>query len=368
MVSAIHFVGTAGDRVPSALRLRNRYRFARRGFATNASIADDARTGGADSRPMAFSHNYPFDPSYGLALGDLLAVDAPPEPPGFAAFWASRYRRARAVDPAPETHPSGFTHPALVVHDLAYQSTDDHVIRGWLLAPKSRLPVRGFVLGHGYGGIDEPLVDLPAEDAAFLLPCFRGLARSRRPPISDDPSWHVLHGIDQRDQYILGGCVDDLWIGVSALLALFPALAGSVGYAGTSFGGGIGALALPWDARIARGHLNVPSFGHWPMRLRLATTGSAAAVQRFAQSHGHIGETLAYYDAAVAARHITQPMHVAAAQFDPAVAPPGQFAVYNAIPGDKQLFPLAAGHFDHPERVREEHALLAELGAFFAKL
>lgn len=73
-------------------------------------------------------------------------------------------------------------------------------------------------------------------------------------------------------------------------------------------------------------------------------------MQAFARRHVHVVETLAYYDAAVAARYIRQPMHLAAARFDPAVAPPGQFAVYNGLPGPKELFVLNAGHFEHPER------------------
>ncbi|MCA1789780.1 MAG: hypothetical protein LC667_07960 [Thioalkalivibrio sp.] len=61
-------------------------------------------------------------------------------------------------------------------------------------------------------------------------------------------------------------------------------------------------------------------------------------------------------------------MHIAAALFDPAVAPPGQFAVYNAITGDKRLFVLDAGHFDYPGRTRQEQDLLAQLRTFFAPL
>jgi cephalosporin-C deacetylase len=178
----------------------------------------------------------------------------------------------------------------------------------------------------------------------------------------------VLHDIESRDNYILGGCVDDLWVGVSTLLLLFPELTGHVGYLGISFGGGIGAMAMARDARIARGHLNVPSFGHQPLRLALPSIGSAAAVQRHAGTQRRTSDTLAYYDATVAARSIRQPMHVAAARFDPAVAPPGQFAVYNAIPGDKRLFVLDAGHFDHPGRARQTRDLLARLWAFFAPL
>ncbi|WP_295438709.1 acetylxylan esterase [uncultured Thiodictyon sp.] len=129
----------------------------------------------------------------------------------------------------------------------------------------------------------------------------------------------MLHNIDQRSRYILGGCVEDVWTGVSALLGLVPELTGHLGYLGISLGGGIGAMALAWDERIAWGHLNVPSFGDQPRRLVLPSTGSAAAVQRYARTAGQVLETLAYYDSAVAARHIRQPMHVAAARFDPAL-------------------------------------------------
>ncbi|MEZ5583004.1 MAG: hypothetical protein R3F37_09785 [Candidatus Competibacteraceae bacterium] len=33
--------------------------------------------------------------------------------------------------------------------------------------------------------------------------------------------------------------------------------------------------------------------------------------------------------------------------FDPAVPPPGQYAIYNALAGHKDLFVLQAGHFEH---------------------
>jgi cephalosporin-C deacetylase len=110
----------------------------------------------------------------------------------------------------------------------------------------------------------------------------------------------------------------------------------------------------------------VPTFGHQPLRLQLPTTGSGSAVQAFARRHVHVIETLAYYDAAIAARYIRFPMHLALARFDPAVAPPGQFAVYNAMPGSKELFLLTAGHFEHPESAAENRKLLSELRGFFS--
>jgi cephalosporin-C deacetylase len=313
-------------------------------------------------------HSFPFDPTYGYDLDALLAVDAPPEPPGFRPFWSRRYKRAVKVDPAPVLAPSAHPRAGFLVSDVEYRSTEGFPIRGWLLEPATG-PVRaGFVVGHGYGGLEKPDFDLPRGDAVYLAPCFRGLARSSRAPISTDPVWHVLHDIHLRDRYIVGGCVEDVWTAVTTLLRIRPDVEGRVGYIGHSFGGGIGALALPWERRVARAHLDVPTFGHHPLRLRLPTIGSAAAVQGFARGNRHVVETLAYFDAAVAARYIRVPTHVSAALFDPAVVPPGQFAIYNALPSPKDLFVRSAGHFEYTEKVIEDAELRAELREFFESL
>lgn len=313
-------------------------------------------------------HRFPFDPTYGYTLKQLLQVEAPWQPPDFAEFWQSRYQRAleRAPEPRPTRQEAG--HPEFEIHDLHYRSTDDFLIGGWLLTPRYAPVRRAVVVGHGYGGRDGPDFDLPVTDAAFLFPCFRGLSRSRSGGISDNPYWHVLHDIDKRDRYILGGCVEDLWLAVSALLELFPETLGHVGYMGISFGGGIGALAFPWDERIRRVHLNVPTFGHAPLRLSLPTVGSGEAVRDYERRHGHVLDTLRYYDAASAARHSRIPVHVAAARFDPVVAPPGQFAVYNALPEPKQLFVLDAGHSEYPGKDEQDRQLRDELNTFFEPL
>ncbi|MGR9085709.1 MAG: acetylxylan esterase [Gammaproteobacteria bacterium] len=309
-----------------------------------------------------------FDPGYGYTLDQLLNVKPPPQPPDFVGFWRRRFQHAITLEPRQWISPCTWTHSEFECYDLGYRSTDDFEIGGWVLIPRHAPVRRGVVVGHGYGGRAGPDFDLPIADAAFLFPCFRGLSRSRRWPISDNPVHHVLHDIDNRDRYILGGCVADLWLAVSALLQLFPAVAGHVAYLGISFGGGIGALALPWDARVARAHFNVPSFGHHPVRLQLPTWGSAASVQAYRRQHGHVLETLSYYDAAVAARHIRIPVHVAAALADPVVAPPGQFCIYNALPGEKKLFVLDAGHSEYACQAAQEKALLLDLQEFFKDL
>jgi cephalosporin-C deacetylase len=324
-----------------------------------------------DSRSVVNASKYTFDPTYGYSLKQLLAVTAPKEPKNFAEFWQSRYQKALAIEPQPiikilnkDKSKAGWQ-----VFEISYTSSDNFPIRGWLLLPKSGVIKRGFIIGHGYGGRTAPDFNLPFQEAALLFPCFRGLGLSSDAAIPSDPGRHILHHIDQADQYILGGCVDDVWVAVTAMLNMFPQLAGHLGYLGISFSGGIGALALAWERRIARGHLNVPTFGHHPIRLRLATQGSANSVQQYYCTHKkQTLKVLRFYDAAIAAKYITLPIHCACAAFDPCVAPPGQLAVYNALPGEKKLFLLEAGHSNYVNQKQQEYELINELDSFFAPL
>lgn len=316
-----------------------------------------------------FFHDYAFDPTYGMDLARLLNVSPPRPPDDFAAFWQRRYTAARAVDPQPRIEHADGKIGQHAAFELRYSSTDAVHIGGWLLVPENGRIRHGLVIGHGYGGRDAPDTVLPLEDAVILFPCLRGFGRSALPDVSPDPNQHVLHDIQDRQRYIIGGCVEDLWLAVSALLSLFPEVAGRVACLGISLGGGIAAMAAPWDARISRLHLHVPTFGHQALRLTLPCVGSNEAVrayqQRFQSRQGNVVETLAYYDSASAASFLGIPTLVAAALFDPAVPPPGQFAVYTAIAEPlRRLFVLEAGHFDYPGKEARIEELNRTVAAF----
>ncbi len=314
-----------------------------------------------------FSHNYAFDPAYNMDLAQLLAIEAPHPPADFAEFWRRRHAQALSLSPRPRTTLTALQSPKHRVYELQFVSTHAVEISGWLLVPKEGRVRRGVVFGHGYGGCELPEEILAVDQAAMLFPCFRGIGRSPMVGVSSDPNFHVLHNIQDRHRYILGGCVEDLWLAVSSLLALFPEVAGQVAYSGISFGGGIGALAVPWDTRIQRMHLQVPTFGHQALRLTLPCVGSGESVRSFQPPPGfHAIDTLAYYDAATAARYLRIPVLVAAALFDPVVPPPGQFAVFNAIAEPlKRLFVLQAGHFDEAGQAQQLQDMHQEVASFF---
>lgn len=313
-----------------------------------------------------FAHDFPFDPAYGYDLEALLQVSAPEGPADFDEFWQGMYRAARETTRNPILRPAGSV-AGFDVFDVEFTSLGGMRIGGWLTRPKQGPVERGVIVGHGYGGREQPDSWLPMPRAAAIFPCARGQSRSRQPDIPEPAAGHVLHGIASRETYVHGGCAADfLWCAASALTQLFPETEQRLDYIGGSFGGGIGALALPWDERIAAAHLSVPSFGNHPLRLTLPCTGSGESVRQYHRTHPEVTEVLRYFDAATAATRIRIPVHVAAALFDPAVPPPGQFAVYSALPGPKELFVLSAGHFTYPSAVAEERRLRRELTRFFA--
>jgi cephalosporin-C deacetylase len=313
-----------------------------------------------------FSHPHPFDPTYGYTLEDLLKVPAPDGPADFEAFWRQTYEEAMQI-PLNITQ-RRITSPSAEhdLYEIEYDSLQGVRIGGWLVVPSDGKFERAVVCGHGYGGRESADFNLPTPRAIGIFPCKRGFHRSAHAEIPNAGHQHVMHGIESRETYSHRGSVVDLWCGASALIALYPQAAENLHYQGGSFGGGIGALALPWDKRISKAYLDVPSFGNHPLRVTLPCVGSGQSVQEYYHAgHPEILEVLQYFDAATAAKHIRIPTLVAAALFDPAVPPPGQFAVYNALAGKKELFVRQAAHFAFRGEAEENARLHKILCAWF---
>ncbi len=326
----------------------------------------------AGARP-AFTHDFPFDPAHGSTLDDLLGVPAPAAPADFEAFWRERYARALAVRPEPVVGRVVEERDGVRIHDVTYSTTGGVRLGGWLVLPEDDEAEHGFVIGHGYGGREAPGRDvpLPLPRSAAILPCVRGMgSRSLQAAVPCTADEHVLYGITARESYVIGECVADLWCAATALLELVPGLSSGLGYLGESFGGGLGALALPWDDRFAAGRLTVPTFGNHPLRLTLDCVGSGAAVRRYHREHPEVTGVLRYFDAATAAAHIDKPVLTAPALFDPSVPPPGQFAVYNGLPegSGRELHVLEAGHFEWAGAERSVARLERATGEFFGRV
>ncbi|MEH6452806.1 MAG: acetylxylan esterase [Psychromonas sp.] len=314
--------------------------------------------------PDSFKHDFDFDPTYGYDIKSLRKTDAGVPPDQFADFWQQKYQQALQVNPSLSLQDTGRIINHWRIFDCYYESTDGVRIGGWLLLPENSKVNGAIVWAHGYGGLEEPDTSWKLKNTALLIPCVRGIGRSVDERISSDPYWHVLHNIQDKEQYILGGCVQDLWCGISALQTLFPNLKKRVGLIGNSLGGGLSIFAAAFDSRINRCHFHVPTFGNTKLRLTMPTAGSTQALIDYADKH-ILTHTLPYFDASCAAKYLTQPSYWGLALFDPCVSPPGQFSIYNACMGNKELFLLDAGHFSYNKEEKQSRELRNNVEVFF---
>ncbi|MGC4033912.1 MAG: acetylxylan esterase [Tepidisphaeraceae bacterium] len=279
----------------------------------------------------------------------MLTITPPEEPADIESFWQATYDQTRVTPLRLEVSELQSPYIDFRLRLVNFDGLGGVRLGAWLVEPTDGLIDRHVVVGHGY--YNRPVEDISyaPRTAALFFGC-RGLGVSRVKGISDITAFHVLHGIESKETYVHRGCVADTWSATSAMLELFPSARTFLEYRGQSFGGGIGAMALAWENRFSFARLMIPSFGHHPIRLANPCTGAGEAVrQRWKRQPVIYENTLRYFDAAAMAHRIKTPTHFACALFDPAVPPPGQFAIYNACGSEKRLTVNRTGHhnWDH---------------------
>ncbi|MFX4271021.1 acetylxylan esterase [Propionibacteriaceae bacterium Y1685] len=313
-----------------------------------------------------------FDGTYGHDVDSLWQFGPPEdEPDDFDAFWWSVRAEAAEVDAAPECGPwesltgtqqAPWQDPAgQQVATISYTALDGVRINGWLVRGPGE-PERALVVGHGYGGRDAPTA--VGAGMIAIQPISRGLPGSPVGGIGDQAARHVVSGLDTPRGYVHVGAAADLWAAATVLEQLAPGV--PIGYLGGSYGGGIGALALPWDDRFTAASLHVPSFGNHPVRLTLPCCGSGEAVRTHVATQPEARRVLAYADAATTATRVRIPVLCSVAAFDPAVPPPGQFAVANALGGPTWVHVQPNGHSESPEELQDQPRRAANEREFWA--
>lgn len=299
-------------------------------IASSAVAASRASASPASASPAE------IDGTYGYDLAALLAVEPVPPPEGLADRWRGWYEEAMRVAPEPVLTRLAADDPLVQgldrqVFEVEHTVSGGLRLRGWIALPVGGVEPRvGIVHGHGYGGRDALDVARVPDDAAVFFTLARGqgvLNAGLGAPRPEDG--HVLHGIESVDDYVLGRCAVDLWHAASALVEVVGAL--PLSYVGESFGGGIGALAIPWDDRFVGATLIVPSFGQYDLRLQLPCSGSGELVREYVAVHPEAREVLRWFDASSTAGFFRIPVRVECALRDAHVPPPGQFAVAEAV-------------------------------------
>ncbi|MEO6908662.1 MAG: acetylxylan esterase [Abditibacteriaceae bacterium] len=253
------------------------------------------------------------------------------EPADFQTFWTQLYQETISTKLNIEMRPSNFSNDKIEVKEVYYDTLDKTRIGSWLAIPRRQKITKVQVQGHGYGGREAPDLTIPDNTA-------------------------VLSGIELKETYVFRICAASLCSAASVMIELFPDCADTLYYSGSSYGGGMGCLMLPWDKRYTKASLGLISFCNHPIRVQCECVGSGSAVKGYYERHPEAMGTLCYFDGAFAVERIQVPTVFACAKFDPAVPPPGQFTAYNVCSATKRLSVFLTGHFDdqYAERAGEQ--------------
>jgi len=307
------------------------------------------------------NHNFDFDPEYGYSLEQLHRIKAPnTEPIDFDEFWINLYNKAISTPLKIERRPSNLSTANWVVEQIYFNTLNNFRIGSWLVTPTNNKVNKLQIAGHGYGGRECP--DIKHElsiDTAHLFPLAPGFNISSHESIPyNNAREHVIYGMLDKHTYIFQECAASLWSAATLLTELYPGQASTLHYKGMSYGGGIGAIMLPWDQRYKSAELALPSFGHHPLRLKCRCVGSGEAVRIFCSNNPEVEhKVLPYFDAATHATRITQPTMFVCAAFDPAVPPPGQYAIANSCGSKKVIFDQKVGHCDFDYQEKQDEAI-----------
>jgi len=139
-------------------------------------------------------HDFPFDPRYGhdeTMLRHIRAPDTAPE--DFVLFWRNLHTGALQVPLNLRVEKMDCPWHGLRLEKCSYTVWPDYRVGAWLLRPDhGRRPELGVVLGHGYGGREEPEPGRCGPDRATLFPVAPGFHLSpsaiSMPPTACDTS------------------------------------------------------------------------------------------------------------------------------------------------------------------------------------
>ena len=274
----------------------------------------------------------------------LLAIRGEEPVQGFEEFWRKQYERA--VNCKLDYTVEGEVwspYSNIKIYRVSFISCDGFKIGMWVSRPEKSCG--GHINIHGYTNDIRPHApqDLSLTTA---VPCVPGLGISMCKEVPWQLQYHAAYGFEDPEKYVIISGVRNIWMSISILIDMFPDVKDNITCSGGSLGGAMGALSVPWDARIKAAELSVPTLGGRIMMEYLGkpTDPSYVRAMKAQESESNM-RTFDLCNAASAARYIRVPVLVTPAICDNNVPPPGQFAVANSIPEEYRILRIReVGH------------------------
>ena len=201
-------------------------------------------------------------------------------PADFFGFWSQTLAELARVAPAAGLEAAG-RRAGILLQRLSFASLGGVAIHGYLLRWEEREPRPLVVHGHGYGGQVTPRWSWVRAGLNVVGVDVRGWGRSRA-ALSSPSRWGwVLSGRESPERSVLRGAVCDYLRAVQVGRQLLGDATTRTVLEGTSLAGGLALMAEALAGVADLLAVAVPSFGWAEGRRLLASSGSAAEINRY---------------------------------------------------------------------------------------
>jgi cephalosporin-C deacetylase len=281
----------------------------------------------------------------------------PYPPEDFEEFWTGTVQEA--LDVPLDYHRSfsnDFDLPGFVVETIDFRSVQDRWVSGWFAYPEGARRVPGFVWVPPYG-------------RESLLPNAYG-TRDGMASLSFNfhghPAFHQEKYTPARGYFSEGAANPETWIfrrmfqdaynAVRVLQAQLEVDEDNVSAMGMSQGAGISIWLGAWCNLVKRVCADMPFLGGINITLqkdiyRYPLKELVDYMDSIPLGRERVLSSIAYFDTINQASKCTVPTHVSMGLKDPACKPATVQAIYEALPGQKQLEIIDWGHDWHPSMV-----------------
>jgi cephalosporin-C deacetylase len=285
-------------------------------------------------------------------------------PEDFDAFWQEARAEADAVAlECDRSFKNVYDWPGFTVESLAFRGVDGSPRHGWLSYPPGARRLPGFLWIAPYGRESV----LPNEYGtrpgfASLSFNFHGLDSFHQEKYAPDRGYFA-EGAGDPSTWVFRRMIQDCLIALRVLQAQVEVDAERIGVMGMSQGGGLaiscGAQSLIVKAVCA----DMPFLGNMEERLsgnvhRYPMKELLDFMENEPLGKERLFHTLSYFDSAIQATRCRVPTHVSLGLRDPASKPDSVRAIFDALPGPKELSELDWGHDWNRAMVTDNQAWL----------
>jgi cephalosporin-C deacetylase len=277
-------------------------------------------------------------------------------PADFFEFWSQTMQELSRVAPAVGLEPAG-GRDGIRLQRLSFTSLGGVTIHGYLLRWEDREPRPLVVHGHGYGGQVTAQWSWARAGLNVVGVDVRGWGRSRAALPSPSRWGWVLSGRESPERSVLRGAVCDYLRAAQVGRRLLGGATTRTVLEGTSLAGGLALMAEALAGVADLLAIAVPSFGWAEGRRLLASSGSAAEINRYLERRPeHAAEdlmvVLRYFDPVNFAGQVVCPTLIGVGQVDPVVPAPTVLAIADRLGGPHEVLRFPVSHSDGPE---EDH-------------